>query len=43
MPIPPCANLELTFAVAINNRGEIAGFGAPSDCAIADTTRISRR
>jgi probable HAF family extracellular repeat protein len=34
--IPPGANLELTFAVAINDRGEIAGFGVPSDCAVAD-------
>jgi probable HAF family extracellular repeat protein len=30
--IPAGSNLQLTFAVAINDRGEIAGFGVPSDC-----------
>lgn len=30
--IPPGASLQLTFAVAINNAGEIAGFGLPSTC-----------
>jgi len=34
--IPPGSSLELTFAVAINNRGEIAGFGVPSGCAPVD-------
>lgn len=27
--IPPGASLELTYAIAINGRGEIAGFGVP--------------
>jgi probable HAF family extracellular repeat protein len=31
--IPPGADLELTFAVAINDRGDIAGFGVPPGCA----------
>jgi probable HAF family extracellular repeat protein len=30
--IAPGANLRLTFAVAINNYGEIAGFGVPPGC-----------
>jgi hypothetical protein len=30
------SNLELTFAVAINYAGEIAGFGVPSGCAPED-------
>ena len=34
--IPPNSSLELTFAVAINDRGEIAGFGLPPDCAAAE-------
>ena len=34
--IPTGASLDLTFAVAINDRSEIAGFGVPPDCAPQD-------
>jgi probable HAF family extracellular repeat protein len=34
--ISPGASLKLTLAVAINDRGEIAGVGVPPDCAIRD-------
>jgi probable HAF family extracellular repeat protein len=34
--IPSNSSLQLTFAVAINDRGEIAGFGVPAGCAPQD-------
>jgi len=34
--IPPGASLDLTYAVAINDLGEIAGFGVPPGCAPQD-------
>jgi probable HAF family extracellular repeat protein len=34
--VPAHPEFELTFAVAINDRGMIAGFGVPSGCAPAD-------
>jgi hypothetical protein len=36
MLIAPGASLHLTYAVAINDRGEIAGFGIPRGCAPKD-------
>jgi probable HAF family extracellular repeat protein len=32
--VPPDSPLNLTYAVAINDRGEIAGFGVPAACAV---------
>jgi probable HAF family extracellular repeat protein len=34
--IPPGSSLQLTFAVAINDAGQIAGFGVPAGCAPQD-------
>jgi probable HAF family extracellular repeat protein len=34
--IPVGSSLKLTFAVSINNRGEIAGFGVPAGCSPQD-------
>ncbi len=34
--IPPGSSLQLTFAVAINDRGEVAGFGVPTECTPQD-------
>jgi hypothetical protein len=34
--IPSNSSLQLTFAVAINDSGEIAGFGVPPGCAPKD-------
>ncbi len=36
--IPPGSSLELTFAFAINDRGEIAGVGVPSGCSAQDVS-----
>jgi probable HAF family extracellular repeat protein len=32
--VPPGSPLNLTYAVAINDRGEIAGFGVPAACPV---------
>src|SRR5262249_39740724 len=34
--VPPGASLALTYAVSINDRGEIEGFGVPPGCAPQD-------
>ena len=34
--IPPGSSLQLTFAYAVNDRGEIVGTGLPSGCAASD-------
>ena len=34
--IPTGSGLQLTFAVAINDAGQIAGFGVPAGCAAKD-------
>jgi probable HAF family extracellular repeat protein len=34
--IPLGSSLQMTFAVAVNDRGEIAGFGVPAGCAPQD-------
>jgi probable HAF family extracellular repeat protein len=34
--VPPGTQLQLTYAVAINDEGEIAGFGVPPSCAVQD-------
>jgi len=40
--IPAGSSLQLTFAFAINDRGEIVGVGVPSGCAPQDVNVCGR-